>query len=165
MMGRFFLLITLFCAISCSMNQTLKVSEEKLKCFYLSKKVNSELDKSSLMSVFEIIDEDSIIHSIKPLGEVFIEKVNYTILTDFKKIPVANGYHGQSILIALSDESCVYYRFELPNELPIKLYEDTLYFENEKYSNSTHRLSELKKIVCFPPGCYEQQNCCSTLNE
>lgn len=158
---RFLLIMILFYIVACNTNQSPKLTTEKQSCFYLSKKVNSKFKNSRHSSVFSIIDEDSILHSIKLLGELYIKEIKYTLFTDFKKIPVTNGYRGQSLLVALNDKSCKYYRFELPNELPLKLDNDTLFFGNDKYANNTLYLNELKSIVCFPAGCYEQQSCCN----
>lgn len=88
-------------------------------------------------------------------------KIKYYVVKEFLRIKAANLYHGNSRILFFNARKKLVLQsiLTMPNELPFKLYKNTLYFRYKSGNSEktfTQPIHPLPKMICVEPtSCYE----------
>lgn len=105
------------------------------------------------------IDADSTIIERRYLGELKLSdsinehSINYHVVSEFRLIPSASSHKGKSSLLFIDENGNLVrqYNMDLPSELPMKIKDKLLIFENKHLI-----LNHLPDLLCIPSGaCFE----------
>ena len=96
-------------------------------------------------------DNAELIEEYTDLGELSLENANYNVYNCFRKIKVANGYRGQSVMLFLSSSDTVAYLLDSQEDFPDSLVAHSIYSNGEPTS-----ITELSNPLCLQNGCFDQ---------
>jgi hypothetical protein len=109
------------------------------------------------------IKEENLEETIIYLGDIQIDGKIFYVLTSFKRIQAALVKHGHSIIYILDSKKRIVMEYELglPEELPFKIENNSLYFHYKDLKTNKHKTflnrieKKLPELMCVnPDDCY-----------
>ncbi|MFK8045200.1 MAG: hypothetical protein AB8B72_06880 [Crocinitomicaceae bacterium] len=153
-----FLMVVIFFALQCNSEAKLKIDKANKIKMSPNEQQDSRIEVI-LFPEYVFTTKDTICKSwnyggksvFRILGNCKIKNIDFTALTEFRLIPVANGLRGKSIFYLISSHNdTLSFDAGMQEELPIDLYKNNFVFINNENQYLFGEIDQLdREIVCF----------------